>query len=59
MDKKGMYTQSEYAKLKKVTPQYIYKLMKNNKLKTVADMSVNKFYILDCQENDNIFKNNI
>ena len=54
-----MYTQSEYAKLKKVTPQYIYKLMKNNKLKTVADMSVNKFYILDCQENDNIFKNNI
>lgn len=57
MDKKGMYTQTEYAKLKNVSRPYISKLVKNKKLKTVLDMDKQRFYVLDCQENDSMFKN--
>ena len=59
MSKQHLYTQSAYAKLKDVTPQYIYKLMKKKKLKTVIDMEDQKFYILDCEENNNLFKNKV
>jgi len=59
MNKKHLYTQSDYARYKGVTPQYIYKLMKKNKLKTVIDTEDKKFYILDCEDNDKLFKNNL
>ena len=57
MKDKQLYSQSEYARLKDVTPQYVYKLMKSNKLKTVIDMEDKKFYILDCEQNNKLFKN--
>ena len=42
MENKTTYTQKEYAQIKGVTPQYIYKLMKKQKLKT-PNLTTQKF----------------
>ena len=55
MSKKGIYTQTEYAKLKQVSQPYIAKLVKKNKLYMVVDPDAKKFVILDCQYNDDLF----
>ena len=58
MDKKHLYTQTEYAKLKGVTQPYIAKLVKNRKLIEHHDSSERRYYIVDCKTNDTLFKNN-
>ncbi len=59
MDKKTTYTQKEYAEIKGVTPQYIYKLMKKQKLLTTLNESKTKSLIINCVENDKLFKKTI
>ena len=57
MSKKGIYTQAEYAELKQVSRPYINKLVKKNKLVMIADQTTKKWFIVDCEENDRLFKN--
>jgi len=57
MSKKGIYTQAEYAELKQVSRPYINKLVKNNKLVMIADQNTKKWFIVDCEDNDKLFKN--
>jgi len=59
MENKTTYTQKEYAQIKGVTPQYIYKLMKKQKLLTTFNESNTKALIVDCEANDNLFKKSI
>lgn len=59
MDKKTTYTQKEYAEIKGVTRQYIYKLMKKQKLLTTLNESKTKALIINCVENDKLFKKTI
>ena len=59
MDKKTTYTQKEYAQIKGVTPQYIYKLMKKQKLLTTLNESNTKALIVDCEANNKLFKKSI
>ncbi len=59
MENKTTYTQKEYAQIKGVTPQYIYKLMKKQKLLTTFNESNTKALIINCVENDKLFKKNI
>ena len=56
MSKKGIYTQAEYAELKQVSRPYINKLVKKNKLVMIADQTTKKWFIVDCEENDRLFK---
>jgi len=56
MSKKGIYNYTEYAKLKGVSRPYISKLAKKNKLVMVADEITKKWFIVDCEENDRLFK---
>lgn len=56
MDNKTSYTQKEYSKIKGVTAQYIYKLMKKQKLITTMNESNTKALIVDCPANDKLFK---
>ena len=59
MDKSKLYTQTEYAKLKGVTQPYICKLVKKRKLVEYYDESKRRYYIVDCDVNDKLFKNNL
>mgnify|MGYP003985610115 CR=1 FL=1 len=59
MENKTTYTQKEYAQIKGVTPQYIYKLMKKQKLLTTFNESNTKALIINCVENDKLFKKSI
>jgi len=59
MENKTTYTQAEYAQIKGVTPQYIYKLMKKQKLLTTFNESNTKALIVDCEANDKLFKKSI
>jgi len=59
MENKTTYTQKEYAQIKGVTPQYIYKLMKKQKLLTTFNESNTKALIVDCVANDKLFKKSI
>jgi hypothetical protein len=59
MENKTTYTQKEYAQIKGVTPQYIYKLMKKQKLLTTFNESNTKALIVDCEANDKLFKKSI
>ena len=59
MENKTTYTQKEYAQIKGVTPQYIYKLMKKQKLLTTLSESNTKALIVDCEANDKLFKKSI
>ena len=59
MENKTTYTQKEYAQIKGVTPQYIYKLMKKQKLLTTLNESKTKSLIINCVENDKLFKKTI
>ncbi len=59
MENKTTYTQKEYAQIKGVTPQYIYKLMKKQKLLTTLNESNTKALIVDCEANDKLFKKSI
>ena len=56
MSKKGIYNYTDYAKLKGVSRPYISKLAKKNKLIMVADEINKKWFIVDCDENDQVFK---
>jgi hypothetical protein len=57
MDKKGTYTQAEYAELKQVSKPYINKLMRKQRLITTLNESKTKSLIVDCETNDKLFKN--
>lgn len=57
MDKKGTYTQAEYAELKRVSKPYINKLMRKQRLITTLNESKTKSLIVDCEINDKLFKN--
>ena len=57
MDKKGTYTQAEYAELKQVSKSYINKLMRKQRLITTLNESKTKSLIVDCEINDKLFKN--
>ena len=57
MDKKGTYTQAEYAELKQVSKPYINKLMRKQRLITTLNESKTKSLIVDCEANDKLFKN--
>jgi len=57
MDKKGTYTQAEYAELKQVSKPYINKLMRKQRLITTLNESKTKSLIVDCEINDKLFKN--
>jgi predicted transcriptional regulator len=56
MDKSKMHTQTSYAKLKQVSQPYIAKLVKKRKLIEYYDSEKRKYYIVDCEINDNLFK---
>lgn len=58
MDKKDLYTQTEYAKLKGVTQPYIAKLVKKRRLIEYHSIEERRYYIVDCKTNDTLFKNN-
>lgn len=58
MDKSKLYTQTAYAKLKGVTQPYIAKLVKKRKLVEYFDNDKRRYYIVDCDVNDQLFKNN-
>ena len=57
MDKKGTYTQAEYAELKQVSKPYINKLMRKQRLITTLNESKTRSLIVDCEINDKLFKN--
>ena len=60
MDEIKLYTQTSYAKLKGVSQPYIAKLVKKRKLLEWHNVEERKFYIIDCQTNDDLFyKKNI
>jgi len=50
------YTQTEYAKIKSVSRPYITKLVRLKKLKTHLCADAGKYLIIDCDENDMMFK---
>ena len=54
---KKLYSKSEYAVLKSKFPSQITKWVKEKKLKMEACEDTAKFYILDCEENDNFINN--
>jgi hypothetical protein len=56
MDKSKLHTQTSYAKLKEVSQPYIAKLVKKRKLIEYYDSEKRKYYIVDCEINDNMFK---
>jgi hypothetical protein len=51
-----LHTQTEYAKLKRVSKQYIAKLVKLEKLKTYLCPIAGKYLIIDCDSNNKRFK---
>ena len=56
MENKTLYTQKEYATFKGVSSPYINRLMKKGKLVTKGNESNTKFLIVDCEENNKLFK---
>ena len=50
------HTQTEYAKIKGVSKQYIAKLVKLQKLKMYLCPIAGKYLIIDCDENNKRFK---
>lgn len=50
------YNQTQYAKLKGVTQQYVSKLVKQDKLIMIANPKTKKWEIVDCEDNDKMFK---
>jgi len=59
MDKSNLHTQTSYAKLKGVSQPYIAKLVKQRKLIEYYDSEKRKNYIVDCNVNDDVFKNKV
>lgn len=57
MAKFTTYTQTDYSKLKGVSRPYITKLVKQKKLKTYLCPDAGKYLIIDCDDNDKLFKN--
>lgn len=54
---KKLYSKKEYAVLKGKFPSQTTKWVKEGKLKMQACEKTAKFYILDCEENDNFINN--
>jgi transcriptional regulator with XRE-family HTH domain len=59
MEKQEYYTQRQYAKLKGVSQQYISKLVKNRRLIEYFCPTKRRYLIVDCEQNDKIFKKDI
>lgn len=56
MENKTLYTQKEYSLFKGVSCPYINRLMKKGKLVTKLNESHTKVLIVDCEENNKLFK---
>ena len=59
MDQSKLHTQTSYAKLKGVTQPYIAKLVKKRKLIEYYEPEKRKYYIVDCDINDKLFKKSL